>query len=176
MSLAASNVKIRPAMASDASGIARVHVRTWQTAYRGVVPDGYLDSLSVTQREQFWRESIARGTPELWIAEVDSQVVGWASFGPSRDPGMPGGTGELEAIYVLPDFWGTGAGRALWLTTRSRLIERGFAAATLWVLTDNARAIRFYRAAGFVPEAGTQKQIEVGGRALGEIRFGITLS
>jgi ribosomal protein S18 acetylase RimI-like enzyme len=174
MSLTASNVKIRPAVASDASGVARVHVQTWQTAYRGVVPDAYLDSLSVTQREKFWRESIARGTPELLVAEVDSQVVGWASFGPSRDPGVPRGTGELEAIYVLPDYWGTGAGRALWLMARSRLIERGFAAATLWVLMDNARAIRFYRAAGFVPEAATEKQLEVGGKSLGEIRFGMT--
>jgi L-amino acid N-acyltransferase YncA len=164
-------MNIRQVVAADAHGVASVHVRTWQTAYRGIVPDAYLDSLSIEKREFFWRESIRRGTPEIWVAEKNSQVIGWAAFGASRDQDARPETGELEAIYLLPSHWATGAGRALWLTTQRRLIERGFSSATLWVLADNARAIRFYVAAGFVPNPATEKEIGIGGRTLRELRY-----
>ncbi|HEV2701869.1 MAG TPA: GNAT family N-acetyltransferase [Steroidobacteraceae bacterium] len=164
-------MNVRPAIAADARTVATVHVHTWQSAYRGIVPDSHLDSLSIDGRELVWGGVIEKGSPELWVAEVDSLVVGWSSFGASRDPDAGPKTGELEAIYVLPQYWKTGTGRALWLITRGRLIERGFATATLWVLADNLRAIRFYAAAGFAPNPASEKQINIGGRLLREIRY-----
>jgi ribosomal protein S18 acetylase RimI-like enzyme len=164
-------MNIRPAIASDARTVATVHVQAWQRAYRGIVPDAYLDSLSIDRREHNWRVVIQKGTPELWVAEADSQVVGWSAFGASRDEDATPHTGELEAIYVLPQYWSTGTGRALWLGTRRRLIERGFTTATLWVLTANVRAIRLYAAAGFAPNPASEKEINIGGRALREIRY-----
>src|SRR5688572_24518170 len=119
-------MNIRPATEADAQGIASVHVHSWQAAYRGIVPDAYLDSLSVEKRELVWRESILQGIPELWVAEFQSQVTGWVAFGPSRDNDATPSTGELQAIYVAPTHWDTGTGCALWLLARRRLIERGF--------------------------------------------------
>lgn len=167
-------MNIRQVVASDARPVAIVHVQTWQAAYRGIVPDAYLDALSVEHREQVWRESIRRGTPEIWVAEVAEQLIGWTAFGPSRDQDARPETGELEAIYVLPGHWTSGVGRALWQLTRRRLIERGFSTATLWVLADNARAIRFYTAAGLAPNMASEKQITVGGRSLAEVRYETT--
>jgi ribosomal protein S18 acetylase RimI-like enzyme len=164
-------MKIRPAVAADARPVATVHVQSWQSAYRGILPDAYLESLSIDAREAVWSSVIDKGSPELWVAEIDSHVVGWSVFGASRDPDARAQTGELEAIYVLPQYWKTGTGRELWLLTRRRLVERGFATATLWVLADNHRAIHFYRAAGFAPEAGSERQIDRAGRALREIRY-----
>ena len=164
-------MNIRQVVAADARGVATVHVRSWQSAYRGIVADAYLDSLSIDRRESVWRESIRRGTPEIWVAEIDSRVVGWTAFGPSRDQDARPETGELEAIYLLPSHWATGVGRALLLITRRRLIERGFSTATLWVLTHNARAIHFYTAGGFAPDPASEKSIDVGGRTLSEIRY-----
>jgi ribosomal protein S18 acetylase RimI-like enzyme len=167
---------IRRALKSDAFGIATVHVRTWQAAYRGIVPDAYLDSLSIDARAQTWRKALACDKPqEVWVATLASEVAGWVAFGPARDGRSTPGTGELEAIYVSAQYWGSGVGRELWLTARSRLAEQGFTMATLWVLLENTRAIRFYRAAGFVPNRESEKQIIVGGRALMEIRYEIAL-
>ena len=162
---------IRPAEESDALGVAQVHVQTWQTAYRGLVPDEYLDALSVEKRKIAWSETIRKQTPELWISESNSVLTGWVAFGPSRDAAAAPSTAELEAIYVMPAYWGTGTGRGLWLAARKRLVERQFARATLWVLTQNVRAIRFYAAAGFQPDPASQKQIAIGGAALTEIRY-----
>jgi ribosomal protein S18 acetylase RimI-like enzyme len=164
-------MNIRPAVESDARAVATVHVLTWQSAYRGIVPDAYLDSLSIDRRESFWRLALQKETPELWLAETDSTVIGWSSFGASRDADAGAHTGELEALYLLPQYWQTGTGRALWLVTRRRLIERSFTTATLWVLSANLRAIRFYTAAGFTSNPASEKEINVGGRSLRERRY-----
>ena len=162
---------LRPATAADAWGIASVHVYTWQAAYRGIVPGPYLESLSVENRETDWREMVTRGAPEIWVAEAEGTVIGFVSFGPSRDPGSLPNTGELEAIYVLPAYWGTGVGAALWRAAERRLTERHFTSVTLWVLKDNVRAIRFYSAAGFLAQPSSEKEIIRGGKALREIRY-----
>ena len=36
---------LRPAEPDDAMEVARVHVRSWQAGYRGLLPDAYLDGL-----------------------------------------------------------------------------------------------------------------------------------
>jgi ribosomal protein S18 acetylase RimI-like enzyme len=164
-------MNIKRAVEADAPNVAQVHVQAWQAAYRGVVPDAYLDSVSIEKREVVWRESIKRGIPELWVADIHLGIVGWVAFGPSRDSDAEAGAGELEAIYVAPEHWATGIGRALWLVARRRLMELGFSSATLWVLADNARAIRFYRAAGFQPNLASQKEISLGGKSLREVRY-----
>ena len=95
-------MNIRPAVESDARAVAEAHVRTWQSAYRGIVPDAYLDALSSDRREIAWRESIARGSPELWVADSQSEITGWVAFGRSRDDDAAPTAGEVEAIYVSP--------------------------------------------------------------------------
>jgi ribosomal protein S18 acetylase RimI-like enzyme len=164
-------MNIRPALESDALGVARVHVDTWREAYRGIVPDAYLESLSLDKRESIWRVAIADGTPELWVVDSGSEITGWAAFGPSRDIDAARSAGELEAIYVMPSSWGKGLGQSLWQVARRRLVQRGFLSATLWVLKDNLRATRFYRAAGFVEDLASEKEIVIGGRKLLEVRY-----
>jgi ribosomal protein S18 acetylase RimI-like enzyme len=100
-----------------------------------------------------------------------AEVIGLVSFGTSRDSDAASTTGELEAIYICPQYWGTGLGRALWLKARDRLKNRGFTMTTLWVLSENSRAIRFYRVAGFLPDWSSEKAISLGGKELKEVRF-----
>jgi ribosomal protein S18 acetylase RimI-like enzyme len=164
-------MNIRRATLADARAVAEVHVESWRTAYRDLVPQSYLDALSIGPRENLWRESIERESPELWVAEIESRVVGWVAFGASRDSDAVGPVGEIYAIYLSPAHWSTGIGLKLWLTARVRLIEQGFETVTLWVFADNARAIRFYRAAGFELMAGAVQSHERGGKALVEQRY-----
>jgi ribosomal protein S18 acetylase RimI-like enzyme len=164
-------VLIRPSIESDARGIAEVHVRTWQAAYRGMVPQTFLDDMSVERREALWRQSIAQGLREVVVAEVDSAIVGWVAFGRSRDADATDAVGEVEAIYVLPAFWSKGVGRELWLKALHRFSERGFGSVTLWTLEANERARRFYRAAGFTESVWSRKTVRIGGSDLAEVRY-----
>ncbi|ROR97902.1 L-amino acid N-acyltransferase YncA [Sinobacterium caligoides] len=162
---------IRLAQLSDANEVAQIHVKTWQAAYQGIIPDTYLDSLSVENREGLWRQAIESGYPELWVMEVESNIIGWVAFGSSRDSDAGPEIGEVLAIYVLPSFWSTGAGRGLWTKAMARLSDLGFQSITLWVLTGNKRAIDFYSKSGFKPEDDAIKEVEVAGKVLQEIRY-----
>ena len=166
---------VEPATPGDARSVAQVHVQAWQAAYAGVLSDEYLASLSVDKRETMWREAIEKQTPELLVARVEGSVVGWVSFDASRDKGAAADSGEIWALYVNPPHWASGVGRQLWLRARERLSQRGFKRVTLWVLAANARAIRFYEAAGFAPEPETAKDFTLGGRLVQELHYTIPL-
>lgn len=152
---------IRPATPEDAEAVARVHVETWRAAYAHALSAEGLASLSVTQRAELHRRS-----PPV-VAEVDGEIVGFVSVGPGTDPDTDG---ELYAIYVLPDRWGCGVGRALMQAGEERLRELGHQHAILWVLEDNPRARRFYEAAGWTLD-GTRRPIEIFGQPVPEIRY-----
>ena len=154
----AREFRIRNAVLADARGIAIVHVQAWQEAYRGQLPDAFLDSLSVEERfmaRERWMREVPEDRRMLWVAETEGAIVGFANAGPARDPG-PAGGGEIYAVYLLKDWWGTGAGRALFETAIMALKAAGLAPLVLWVLRTNARAQHFYEAAGWSPD-GTSK-------------------
>lgn len=161
----------RPAKLSDVQAVARIHVETWKEAYQGIIPDAYLQTLSIAEREEKWKQLIIKEQTELWVAEKDSLITGWVSFGSSRDCDSRSETGEIFAIYILPSFWSIGVGKELMIQAMTRLEERGFTLVTLWVLVENKRAIKFYEKVGFTPEANTVKSVEIGGKALQEVRY-----
>lgn len=142
---------IRPARPEDARGVAEVHVASWRHAYRGLLPDDSLERLSVDDREAMWLSVFAHPDPRsgAFVAEVEGRVVGFASFGPSRDEDVPERTGEVPAIYIDPTVLGTGLGRELFEAATIALRDAGFARATLWVLEANALARRFYEKVGW---------------------------
>ncbi len=172
------SVRIRPATLDDAAAIAEVHVRSWQWAYRGQLPDEYLDGLSSTieRRIEARRTELAHLPPEhrWWVAEQAGQIVGFAITEPSHDDDAPPLTGEVALIYLLPEAAGKGIGRALFAQAVADLRERGYQRATLWVLESNARARHFYEAAGWRPD-GASKTEERPGAVLREVRYAIAL-
>jgi GNAT superfamily N-acetyltransferase len=149
---------LRDARPEDAGGIARVHACSWQVAYAHAFPPEALANISVERRADRWAERLA-SPPQpgaaLLVAEVDGEVRGFASVGASRDEGET--VGELYAIYVDPDHWGGGLGRALIVEAEERLRAAGFAEALLWVLDDNPRARHFYEAAGWEHDGGSKR-------------------
>ncbi len=162
---------ITSATLEDARQVAEIHVTTWQAAYQGILPADYLASLSVDQREAMWRESIVKGVPQLFVAKVEGDMVGWVAFGRCRDEGSTPDSAEVWAIYVAPPSWSSGVGRMLWHRSQARMLEQGFKTVRAWVFTQNARAIRFYRAAGFVPDLWSVKEFELGGKQVQEMCY-----
>jgi GNAT superfamily N-acetyltransferase len=144
-----ATLRIRRAGPEDARAVAEVHVGSWRHAYRGLLPDAYLDRLSVDDREAMWREAFGEVASGAFVAEAGDRIVGFASFGPSRDQDAGDGTGEIPAIYVEPSVLGAGVGRELLRAATAALRAEGFGRATLWVLEANERARRFYEKAGW---------------------------
>ena len=145
-------MNLRPAVPDDAIPVALVHVRAWQVAYRGLMPDEYLAGLRPQDRAQrydFASPDPAR--PRTLVAVEADTVLGFATVSPARDDDA-GGQGELCALYVEPDCWGRGIGGALASAARAELCRLGFTGAVLWVVAGNSRAEQFYRADGWTPD------------------------
>src|SRR5258708_36482422 len=108
---------IRAARVADASQIAVVHVRSWQGAYRGLLPQAYLDGLDLAQRVGRWERSLAEandGRNGVLVADDSGTLLGFAWYAPSRDGDVdPARVGEIDAIYLLPSAWGKGVGKRL---------------------------------------------------------------
>jgi ribosomal protein S18 acetylase RimI-like enzyme len=164
-------MEVRAALPDDCRAVAELHVTSWQAAYASILDAAFLAGLSIDRREESWRQVLSAAESELLLGLVGSSVVGFASFGPSRDADAPRGRGELWALYVHPASWSTGAGHELWHAAHERLQARGFTSVSLWVLEHNARAIRFYSAAGFTIEHGSEKAFELGGTKVREVRM-----
>lgn len=151
-------MNIRSAMPADAMAVARVHVRAWQVAYRGMLPDDYLAGLRAEDRAQRYDfASVDPARPRTLVAVEADTVLGFATISPARDEDAAG-QGEICALYVEPDCWGRGIGRALAAAARGELYRLGFRNAVLWVAAGNARAEQFYRSDGWTRDASQRAQ------------------
>jgi ribosomal protein S18 acetylase RimI-like enzyme len=151
------SLRIREARVEDARTVAEIHVRAWQHAYRGQLPEEYLDGLSVEEREQMWRDGVSQAGSEwrCWLAEREGRALGFCATGLSQDADADRRTAELFAIYLEPEVVSTGVGRELFAHAVDDLRARGFRVATLWVLETNEQAKRFYELAGWKLDGAT---------------------
>ncbi len=182
-----ANMLIRKALPSDAAGITRVHIDSWRTTYRGLVPDEYLDGLSCERGVANW-DSLLRNPAEgcsVFVVEGPSgNIVGFASAGPARPataaatsgseapPGYPPGhaphEGEIYAIYLLVEHQRRGLGSRLLQAAAAELSAQRMRSMIIWVLAGNPSRL-FYEALGG-REVGRQ-DIVIGGVVLEEIAY-----
>jgi GNAT superfamily N-acetyltransferase len=165
---------MRPMTIADTSTVGDVHVRAWQAAYRGVMPDDYLDGLRPEERSDMWRRSIeGNWSGQRDVLTVDGRIAGFAAYGPERDSDDPT-RGELYAINLHPDHWRHGLGRQLLRHVTAELSRLGFTAAVPWVEVSNDRARRFYELEGWLFD-GTVRADTVHGATVDEVRYGRAL-
>jgi ribosomal protein S18 acetylase RimI-like enzyme len=162
--------RVRPATVADAPEIAAVHVESWRAAYADVLPSRFLAGLSVDERCERWTRTLSDGAFDVFVAELDGQVAGFASTGASEEDGAPPDEGELFALYVHPATWGRGCGRLLLARAEGALRDAGFDQAVLWVLEANSRARSLYEAEGWATDGG-RKQLPLGGVDAGVVRY-----
>jgi len=154
---------IRDAKLDDAEAISRVHVAAWRAAYRGMMPDAYLDSLDPAVRAAKWLGVIGKDASDrrIFVAIDESEIVGFAGIGPARDEA--GTRGELYMINLAPSAWGKGIGSALLKRSTSALAALDHREAILWVVRQNARARRFYTREGWSQEGDRRDTITENG-------------
>lgn len=173
-------IRIRAAREEDAPAIARVNVRSWQTAYRGILPDSFLDALEPTSREERWREHL-RPPMEgrcTFVAEAvpdqgQAQIVGFVSVGPERDGVEASGIayeGEIYGLYLLREYRRRGIGYQLVAAGTEWLLKRDSQSIVIWALKDNAPARAFYeRLGGVLVE---EKTVTIGPSNLVDVAYG----
>jgi ribosomal protein S18 acetylase RimI-like enzyme len=169
---------VRRAELDDAGAIARVHVATWRSAYRGLLPDDFLASLSEAHYTERWKRVINEGSSRVFVVEEPDGIAGFASGGRER-AGETGYAGELYALYVLDGAQRRGHGRDLVRSVAHALHEMRIPDMIVWVLRDNLAAREFYerlggtyvRAQPITIGAATLEEVSYGWRSLDDIRY-----
>ncbi|HSJ95861.1 MAG TPA: GNAT family N-acetyltransferase [Myxococcota bacterium] len=166
----ASAVAVRAARPGDEAGIARVHRESWRTTYTGILPLEVIAAQAGRRTEAIWRRRLALGPPHenVWIAERDGRVVGFASCGDARHR-LAGLDAEIYALYVLQEQQRRGVGRELVRACARHFVRQGQFGFYLWVLKAN-RARLFYEALG--GEEMGEKTERLGLHSFAEIAYG----
>ena len=166
------SLEVRSPGLDDVEALGDLHVAAWQAAYRGLMPDAYLDGLRAEDRAEWWGEMLSRPQGDadvLQVAAIDGWVCGFVVAGPVRDDDAAG-DGEVFALNVHPVAWGIGVGSVLLTVAQTRLGEAGFEHAVLWVVPGNMRARRFYEHAGW-REDDARRVEQVHGVSVEEVRY-----
>jgi GNAT superfamily N-acetyltransferase len=166
---------VRVATVDDARAIAAVHVRGWQASYRGVLSDDHLDKLSIERRAESWAQWIPDARLAIAVDDIAGSIVGFVSAGPSRDTDVVPRTGEVMAIYVLPEMFRRGIGSALLRWAMNEAAARSWTQLTLWTLAANAGARAFYEHCGWSLD-GTTKREPFAGAIVDQVRFRCVLA
>jgi ribosomal protein S18 acetylase RimI-like enzyme len=160
---------IRTATIDDAPAIAQVHVASWRSTYRTLLPSDFLDSLTEANYADRWRRFIGEGSNRVYVLEDEGVLVGFASGGRER-AGETGYTGELYAIYILDGRQRRGHGRELVRAVVDGLREMGLDDMIIWVLRDNQAARLFYERLG--GQYVRTQPITLGSATLEEVSYG----
>lgn len=166
---------IRNAIFEDVKDIAEIHVKSWQAVYKGLIPQSYLNNLSISKREKSWQNILTNCQTHTIVQEIDNLVVGFANFGQTRDRDKDSKiSGEITSIYLNPEYWRKGLGTELVEFIFKDMKHRKFTKITLWVLDTNQIARKFYEKMGFQPDGETKVDVRENFE-LREIRYSIDL-
>jgi len=150
-----SDVMVRPAHQADVSGIQDVAERTWHETYDETLGTDVVDEvIEEWYPEEAIEEGISHEAQDFVVAVDDDTVVGYAHAGPHP----PRRVHELYRLYVHPDYWGQGIGKALLADTEQALYDRDVSSYEAEVFASNEEAVAFYEATGFeqVEEKATE--------------------
>jgi len=163
-------VQIRKATKDDASGIARVHVRSWQETYQGIISQDYLDSLKVEDRKPLWENSLSESaniSPVFVAVNPEGEIVGFASFGKERSRNFKA-DGELYAIYILKEYQRGKLGLRLLQAGLDDLLAQNYESILVWVLADN-ESRKFYE--NLKPQKAGEEVVRIAGREYIEVAY-----
>jgi L-amino acid N-acyltransferase YncA len=161
-------MKIRRATLGDATGIANVHVQTWRSTYKGIIPDEYLDSLTIENRTKSWQRHLRTLHIAIFVVENEAgEIIGFAAGGPEQTKNF-NYQAELYTIYILDDYQQQNIGKQLFKTVVEFLEEKQYQNMLIWALEKNVNR-RFYESLG--GQLVASKSISIFGKELREVGY-----
>jgi ribosomal protein S18 acetylase RimI-like enzyme len=163
-------ITIRRALPGDAKQIAAVHDSAWREAYRGLIPGQELERLIARRGPDWWRRAVAQGS-RLLVLDMHGAVGGYVSYGRNRAPTLDF-DGEIFELYLAPEYQGMGFGSRLFHAGRRDLAVNGLDTMLVWTLSENIRAVEFYRRLGGRQIRRASEHF--GAEKLGRLAFGFS--
>jgi GNAT superfamily N-acetyltransferase len=142
---------IVPADAGDAAGLSTLHVESWRNAYRGLLPDAFLDGPVVEDLMTLWRDRMSQSAAERQLvikAVSQGSLIGLACV--LTDADSQWGP-RLDNLHVKPGRKGHGVGWQLFRACCQWVVRQTpDQHMHLWVIENNYPARQFYDRQGGV--------------------------
>ncbi|MBP1996684.1 GNAT family N-acetyltransferase [Paenibacillus eucommiae] len=164
-----SEIEIRWACINDCHDLSIVHLESYRAAYRGIMPDDFLNKMTLEDRSLHVQNLLKTSAKRIAILRVDGATIGYAEVGKCEDKDLDETWVEIFAIYLLKEYSGRGFGSHLMGWVLDKVLELGHSRASLWVLKENTDAIKFYEKLDFKSD-GTERVIKRG-KTLVQMRF-----
>lgn len=163
-------MEIRKATIDNVIGISRIHALSWKSAYKGIIPQTYLDELKENFMVPAFEAWVNDNVLTAQIISENGSLVGCVAYGRARDESLLD-WGEIVSIYLLPEYFGKGYGNKLLESALSDLKQSGYQNIYLWVLKKNQRARSFYEKNKWRCNEDDACICEIAGKQLTEIRY-----
>lgn len=163
------DISFREATVADCLAVARVHVQSWQESFAGIVPQAFLDKMSVEKRARAFEKGFSAASYKMYVAEVTGRgVIGFADFGQPRED-IDAYEGELYAIYLLPEFQRKGVGGRLFDLGVEYFVRSDKSSMYLLALEVSPYRLFYEKMGGQIVG---RKQIEIEGVMYDELVYG----
>ncbi|MDM5248349.1 GNAT family N-acetyltransferase [Lysinibacillus sp. G4S2] len=161
-------MKIREATMQDAQGIGKVHVDSWRTTYKDIIPDSFLNNLSYEQRTELWKKNITIKDNYVLVVENElGEIIGFATASNKETNDVPYSS-DLTSIYLLEECQGKGIGKQLLKELFIFFKKKNHQSIFVEVLAENkTRYFYEYYGAEYVKTV----QINIGGKVLEEFVY-----
>jgi len=155
-----SKITIRLATPADAPDMAEIHARSWEAAYKDIIPAEYIKEKNAG-RPALWQRIITDENTSRYVIEIGGKIVGFVHVDPPQDDDLDDSFYEVHGIYLHPDVYRQGIGSQAMDFAYGKARSLGKTTMTVWVLAENTNTINFYEKCGFVTDGAT-KTVEYG--------------
>ena len=149
------NITIRLATPADALDMAEIHARSWEAAYKDIIPAAYIKEKNAG-RPALWKRILTDDNTSRYVIEADGKTIGFVCIDSPQDDDLDDTFYELHAIYLHPDVYRQGIGSQAIDFAFEKARAFGKTAMTVWVLAENTNSIKFYEKCGFVADGATK--------------------
>lgn len=149
----------------DRNELSNIYEQSWRKAYRGIIPQDYLDAIPIGH----WNENFDIPGWRTVVCVEDGKFIATSSFSKSRFD-QYSDLGEIISIYLLPEYIKKGYGSKLLDFVLYELYQEGYKEIFLWVLEENTNARKFYESKGFILDKEYLND-KIGGKELKEVRY-----
>jgi len=131
----------------DSLEIAKLIKDAWNSAYKGIISDEYLENMDVEKISKSWKEGIEKNKNNIFVYKENNQILGIIRFGKSKDY-ISENIGEIFVLYVKVQEKRKGIGTKLLEFAKNKFIKNGYDKMIIWCLKGNKQGASFYKKCG----------------------------
>ena len=152
-----SPVNIRLAVPADAPDMAEIHMRSWEAAYKDIIPAEFISEKNAT-RHELYKRVITKGNKNTYVIQCRDKTIGIMRVAPSMDADALDNWYELQFIYLHPHYYRQGIGTQAMAFACDIARSLNKKTMVVWVLEENINSTKFYEKCGFLADGKTSER------------------